>query len=104
MTWEATENAMTAALYNALGQLVTYVPRSGASSSIRAIVDDGNELIGPDVEVSERITTARLQVASIATPRRGDRIEMASGQVYMVDGVETSNNVEHLLILTDRDQ
>lgn len=95
---------MCAALYTGLGQSVTYTAQNAAAATIYAIVDDGVEFIGGEVTAAERITTARVKVADVATPRRGDKLTMAAGTVYLVDDVSRENNTEWRLLLTERDR
>jgi len=104
MTWEAHESAMTVAVYAALGQSVTYVAQDADSSTIYAIVDTNSELIGIAADHAEEVTRVRVKVSDVPTPRRGDRIEMANGDVYVIDGVNKENNVEWSLTLTERDR
>jgi len=103
MTWETTETAMCAALYTALGQSVTYDPTAGDAVTIYSIVDDDTDIIGGEGQVGERITTARVKVADVASPLRGDQITV-SGTDYLVDGVTKLNNVEWQLLLTEVDR
>ena len=103
MTWEATETALSAALYIALGQSISYDPTVGDEITIYSIVDDDTEFIGGEGQVGERITTARVKVADVAAPKRGDEIT-ASGTDYLVDGVSRLNNAEWQLQITEVDR
>lgn len=103
MTWETIETSMATALYTAMGQSVTYTAQDASAQTIYAIVDDGSETFGIESQTAERITRARIKKADITTPRRGDTITMASGTVYVVDGVTPENNVEWSVTLTERD-
>lgn len=104
MTFEAMESALVVAAYAALGQSVSYVGQDADTATIYAIVDNGAELLGFQSETSEEIVRARIKASDVSKPRRGDRIEMADGTVYVVDGVDRENNVEWTLTMTERDR
>ena len=95
---------MCNALYTGLGQSVTYTAQNATAATIYAIVDDGVEFIGFDPQAAERVVSARVKASDIATPRRGDRLAMTAGTVYLVDDVARENNTEWRLLLTERDR
>lgn len=92
------------AAYAALGQSVSYVGQGADTVTIYAIVDNGAELLGFNSETSEDTARARVKASDISMPRRGDRIEMSDGTIYMVDSVDRENNVEWSLTMTERDR
>jgi len=98
------ESAMCSALYTGLGQSVTYTAQNATAATIYAIVDDGVEYVGADVQAAERITSARVKASDITMPRRGDRLTLAAGTAYLVDDVARENNTEWRLLLTERDR
>ena len=104
MTIESMESAMTVALYAALGNVVTYTAQDADAVSIYAIVTHTSIEYGQETPMSEDVTLARVKASDIATPRRGDLLETAAGQVLVVDGVQRENSVEWALTLTERDK
>lgn len=106
MAFETLETELDAACYAALGQVVTYTAQDAAAQSIYAIVDAGSALVLLGTEAVDNAAVARVQVADVATPRRGDLVTMADGTVYRVDGVERlqDSNTEWRLSLEERDR
>ena len=103
MTWEAQDTAMTNAIYNALGNSVSYFSQSDGTLSINAILSLSSNLFGEFGQTAEEVTTARVKTSDVSTPRRGDRITNAAGAVFVVDAVDRLNDVEYSLTLTERD-
>ena len=89
MTLELTQdNALTAALHEALGQTVDYVGSVvGSLSDVVLIIDDGDaEFPGSfDATAADADAVARVQRSVVANPRRGDTITDANSLVYTVD-------------------
>ena len=104
MAFEAMESALVVAAYSALGQSVSYVGQGADTVTIYAIVDNGAELLGFNSETSEDVARARVKASDVSKPRRGDRIELADGTVYVIDSVDRENNVEWSMTMTERDR
>jgi len=90
------ETAMTAALYAALGQTVTYTGQAEESASIKIILSDGSESFagGFENQTADRNASARIKISDVAAVRRGDTITTASGFDWYVDTYERLNACE----------
>ena len=89
------ETAMVEKIYSALGQTVTY--DDGVSPvSIYMIVDNSDEQFpsGFNVGVADANVIARVRLADITQPKRGDTITNANAVTYTVDSVTRLNETE----------
>lgn len=102
MTFEATqETAMTAALYGALGQTVSYVPQGSVTVSVVVIMEIGSDPFAPgfDVQTAAKTATARIQRSAVSHPYRGDKVITVDGSEYHVDDYAELNACEWSLTL-----
>lgn len=92
----AFDTQMTAALYSALGEAVTYTGSVDGAVSIDAIIDRPDEQFPAEFEVtvSDSNVTARIKVADVPAPRRGDTLVDVNNGQYTVDTYQKINASE----------
>ena len=83
------------------GETVTYSASDAVSKTINALVDRGSGRFPGEFEVtiSDSAIEVRILKEDVATPRRGDQITDAEGQVYIVDAVDALDAVEWVLLV-----
>ena len=98
MAFEVTQdNAMTAAIYGALGETVSY---TGITGTFQAIITRGDgDFTGFDTTAADGDVSARVRVADVAQPTRGDTLTDADATAYVVDSYRRLNASEWALEL-----
>ena len=97
MTLELTDDlAMTLALYDGLGQTVTYAGAVDGSVNINVIIDDADEEFpgGFEATAADADAVARVLRTDVPTPRRADTITDAAAVIYTVDDYRKLNHSE----------
>ena len=89
---------MTAAIYAAMGEDVSYTAGS-ATAQIKCIVRRGDAEfpVGYESPGAAGNDSVRVLVADVAMPSRGDTITDADGDVYTVDSVQRLNLSEWVI-------
>lgn len=101
MSFAATDRALAAVLFKQLGQLADYATEAGAvTPDVDVIVDRGVALApeGFQSQVSERRTLVSLLDEQVPTPRRGDTVTLASGEVLVLEHPLSDDGVERRFV------
>ena len=100
---QAFETTMTAALYAALGQTVTYTGSIDGVVSIKVMIRDVGELIADDFETlaADADASARVNLVDVPSPRENDTIATIDGTSYTVDSYQRhpESTKEWLMVL-----
>lgn len=96
-------SAMTTAIYAAAGQSVAYTGSVDGAVSIKVILDSSAEDWPSDFEAQapEVLSSARVTIADVPSPRRGDTILDADSNTWTVDTYRKLNEQEWTMELSD---
>lgn len=90
MSFEAAASGLASTAFAVFGEPATFTPRIGPAAPVTVVLDHDVEVIGrqPPYATSRQVVASVL-LAEVPVAKRGDRLVMASGAVWVVEYLES---------------